>query len=122
MRIVARPRAQPEAVRARARGGVRRGRFYARADELVEAMKDHPTMQVDNTCWEFMDANTHASLAWIDTGLSLERLTIQTGDLSLYCDLNMIVGPRAVDATRVDVGSQLHEVACDTGLGGGSPS
>ena len=94
-------------------------KFYARADELVEAMKDHPTMQVDNTCWEFMDANTHASLAWIDTGLSLERLTIQTGDLSLYCDLNMIVGPRAVDATRVNVGSQLHEVACDTGLGGG---
>ena len=85
--------------------------FYARADELMNDLKDSPSVVCDHTCWESYEANTHGHLNWLDAPIGLDRLTALTSDLSLYCDVNMMLGPRAIDADRSNMGSQLYQMA-----------
>jgi hypothetical protein len=98
-----------------------REELQGRADGLVKQLKDHPTLAVGVAEWEwvadFQNRAADVSIAWL-AAITLEDLTRATYDLTLYCDLIELVGPRSTEAIRIQPGSQFHTVVRDDGGGG----
>lgn len=91
--------------------------FLSDARAAALALKDDAVARVDDTAWDHYEHNTHLGLAWVDDYVTLDKLTEITYDLSLYVELNMMVGPRALDADRVAPAAQLF-IMCGTPVGG----
>ena len=98
-----------------------REELQGRADGLVRQLKDDPTLAVGLAEWEwladFQGRAVDSSITWF-AAISLEDLTRVTYDLTLYCDLIELVGPRSTEAIRILPGSQFHTVVRDDGDGG----
>ncbi|MDC0525646.1 hypothetical protein OAO87_01510 [bacterium] len=94
--------------------------LYAKAAAIVEGLKDDPSMVVDETKFEWLEGFTNRAvdtdLTWF-YGLDLEMLTATTKNLTLYVDLNFIVGPRSMEDARIEVGGTCHTMVATTGGG-----
>ena len=86
--------------------------LYERCDAVMNSLKEDPTVQVVETSFDYYEdlGAGHAHLQWLDP-LTMDSLVARTNDVSLYIELNLILGPRALDGTRMQPGSQLRMVA-----------
>eukprot|EP00966_Prymnesium_polylepis_P090048 2085650-Prymnesium_polylepis.1 len=66
--------------------------------ERAEASFDH---------YEGLSAG-HARLQWL-SDYSVQHLVAKTADLTLYDDLNLILGARGLDASRMDAASLVYD-------------
>ena len=81
-----------------------------RADKIMKECADKAECNIDDVTDEtgqldwmegFSNRAEDGFIAWF-AALTLCDLTMTTGDLSLYCLLNFILGPRSTEAVRVD--------------------
>ena len=86
------------------------------ADALVLQLKDDPSLVVKDDSWDDFDATGRAmgTFQWLDV-LTIKDLVEPTGDISLYVELSLMVGPRAVDVARDAADGQLYNVGAATG-------
>ena len=77
------------------------------ADAIIEGAA-RLQFAVDDSAFDATDAGPLPGipLGWL-RGYSLGTLTATSGDLSVYVDLAWALGPRAVNARRLDAGGQL---------------
>lgn len=77
-------------------------------DAIIAANPDEARLQVDDTKWDEFDAvNEGDAWEWLE-GVSLEQLTTAEGNLHVYSELSLALGPRPLDATRRLPASQFH--------------
>jgi hypothetical protein len=91
------------------------------ADALVIQLQDRPEMEVKAGSFEWLEAFNNrpatkdGDIAWL-AELSLQDVTERTGNLEVYVELNMTLGPRSTEDVRVDESGSFYTVA---GQGGG---
>lgn len=87
------------------------------ADAIMAANPDETRFQVDDTTWDDLDAvDAGDAWDWLE-GVSLEQLTAMEGNLHVYSEVSLALGPRSLDATRQLPTSQFHVMV--GGAGGG---
>ena len=88
------------------------------ADTMVEELKDAPQMRWNEESFEwldqFQDIALYESISWF-AKFPIADLTEKTGDLTLYDQLNKMVGPRAKETDRVDPTSTFFAVIANGG-------
>ena len=95
--------------------------LYAHADKLVKELQDAPELQCSPICLEWLHGYTNASAAeaeirWFHD-LTLDRV-LRAGDLQVYVQLGLAVGPRSLHPERTRAGSQFYTVVGAGGRGG----
>jgi hypothetical protein len=93
--------------------------FLAKADELVEQLKDSRTLIITAGSFEwvngFNDRPQDAGIKYFHE-LTMEDTTKGTKTLAVYCELNMLLGPRSLEDGRITTDSQFYQMV---GGGGG---
>ena len=95
--------------------------LYAKADKMVEELKDAPELSVNPDSLDWLNGYTNTSereqnIAWF-AELSLDKV-FAYGTLQAYVDLGLAVGPRSVHAERIAPTSQFYAVVGSGGHGG----
>ena len=94
--------------------------FQEAANRLMLQLKDDPTVEVTRTSWEWLEGFSDRQgtdddkIAWFSS-LTLEEVTERTNDLEVYTDLNMMLGPRSTEDSRVDQSGLFFALVADGG-------
>lgn len=87
------------------------------ADKKVEGNREEARFQVDDTAWDDLEAVAAGDAwDWLEQ-VTLEQLTSAEGNLHVYSELSLALGPRALSATRNLTTSQFN-VTAGTAAGG----
>ena len=84
--------------------------FQEAANRLVIQLKDDPIIEVTRESWEWLEdfddrpGTNDDKIAWF-ASLTLEEVTERSNDLEVYTDLNMMLGARSTEDSRVDEAS-----------------
>lgn len=93
------------------------GELQDRADEVWATIEPDHKPDMDDDAWDYLEAvPANSPLKWLDE-VSLEALTKRSKNLRAYTDLNKLLGPRALQASRADPASQINVMAGNPGGG-----